>query len=99
MITSTHAVAAALLALGATLSACGTKGGRDEYTHDADTGAAAPATVPTVNNPAAPDSTSGMSARTGKPGTAGVRQGGAGDVTGASKSRVDTGPARTKSPH
>jgi hypothetical protein len=58
-------VALATLA-AALLAACGgTKSGRSDYVRDGDTGQAAPATVPTVNNPQAPDSTAGVSQRTG----------------------------------
>lgn len=56
----------AALALGAlALAACGAKEGREDYKADGDTGQAAPATVPTVNNPSAPDSTDGVGQRTG----------------------------------
>ena len=51
---------AALALAGAALSACGAKEGRSDHPADADSGQAAPATVPTVNNPNAPDSTAGV---------------------------------------
>ena len=60
---STFARGVALLA-AVTLAAC-TKGGREDYVKDADTGTAAPATVQTVNSPVAPDSTAGVSQRSG----------------------------------
>jgi hypothetical protein len=60
----------ALLAAALALTAC-TKGGREDYVKDADTGAAAPATVQTVNSPTTPDSTAGVSRRTGVPQAAG----------------------------
>jgi hypothetical protein len=66
--------AAALAALAA-VAACEAKGGRDDYAGDADTGAAAPATVLTPSTPGTPDSTAGVSQRTGQPGVAGDRQG------------------------
>jgi len=70
-------------ALGITLAALGacTKGGRSDYVKDADTGAAAPATTPTVDNPQAPDSTAGVSERTGKRGVAGDTMGSTGRST------------------
>ena len=73
------------VALGATLAALGgcTQGGRDDYVRDGDTGAASPATVPTVDNPQAPDSTAGVSARTGTRGVAGDTSGSKGASTGA----------------
>lgn len=70
-------------ALGMTLAALGacTKGGRSDYVRDADTGAAAPATTPTLDNPRAPDSTAGVSERTGKRGVAGDTTGSKGGST------------------
>ena len=68
-----RAAALAAIALGATLAAgaCA-KGDRNDYNKaDADTGAAAPATRPTLDAPGAPDSTAGVSQRTGAPGAAG----------------------------
>jgi hypothetical protein len=62
---------AALSLACAALAACGAKEGRSDHPADADSGQAAPATVPTVNSPAAPDSTDGVSQRTGQPGVAG----------------------------
>lgn len=62
--------AAALLATVTALAAC-TKGGREDYVKDGDTGTASPATVQTVNTPTTPDSTAGVSRRTGAPGAAG----------------------------
>jgi hypothetical protein len=60
------------VALSATLAACGgTKSGRSDYVRDADTGAAAPATQLTPDAPNRPDSTAGVSERTGKRGVAG----------------------------
>jgi hypothetical protein len=60
-------IAAAALAL----AACSTEGGRDDYAKDGDSGAASPATVQTVNQPTSPDSTAGVSRRTGERGIAG----------------------------
>ena len=62
--------AAALLA-AALLAACQAEGGREDYVKDADSGTAAPATVQTVNRPEAPDSTAGVSRRTGEKGATG----------------------------
>jgi hypothetical protein len=70
MIKHTLARGFTLLGAAAALAAC-TAGGRDDYVKDGDTGAAAPATVQTVNQPTAPDSTAGVSRRTGTPGNAG----------------------------
>ena len=68
--------AAALAAVVAALTACTPSGGRENYNKaDEDTGQASPATVLTPNSPGAPDSTTGVSQRTGKPGMAGDRQG------------------------
>ena len=62
----------ALALLGAaTLAACGGAAGREDYVKDGDTGAAAPAAVQTVNQPTAPDSTAGISRRTGARGITG----------------------------
>lgn len=69
--TAAVTAAAALVAV----AACDAKSGRDDYARDGDTGAAAPATVLTPTNEAAPDSTAGISQRTGTPGSAGDRQG------------------------
>lgn len=68
----THSTLARGLALLAALAlaAC-TKGGREDYVKDADSGAASPATVQTVNSPNAPDSTAGVSQRAGVPAAAG----------------------------
>ncbi|MFL5575925.1 MAG: hypothetical protein ACJ79S_08165 [Gemmatimonadaceae bacterium] len=84
----------AALALGATLSlwlaGCGgTQSGRSDYVRDADTGAAAPATTLTPDRPEGPDSTAGVSERTGKRGVAGDTLGSKGAATGA------TNPAAT----
>ncbi len=51
---------AALALAGMALAACNASGGRSDHPADADSGQAAPATVPTVNNPDAPDSTAGV---------------------------------------
>ena len=77
--------AVAALALAATLTALGacTKGGRDDYVRDGDTGAAAPATQLKVDNPSGPDSTVGVSQRTGARGPAGDTTGAKGAATGA----------------
>ena len=72
------ALAAVFATLLATAACGGSGGGRGDYVRDGDTGAAAPATTPTVNNPGAPDSTAGVSQRTG---TAAA----AGDTLGAKK--------------
>ena len=76
----------------ALLAACGGKDGRSDYVKDGDTGAASPATTPTPDNPGAPDSTSGMSQRTGSPGMAGTRQGANGDSGIRSTSPAGTNP-------
>ena len=60
-----------LLAAAGALAACDTQGGREDYVKDADSGAASPATVQTVTNPSAPDSTAGVSQRAGVPAPAG----------------------------
>ena len=52
-------------------AACSAEGGREDYANDGDTGAAAPATVITPNAPQTPDSTAGVSERSGQPGVAG----------------------------
>ena len=59
-----------MLAAALAVAACA-EGGRTEYANDGDTGAAAPATVPTPDAPQAPDSTAGVSDRTGRDGVAG----------------------------
>lgn len=67
-------IARRALSLGAVataLSACVAEGGRGDYAKDGDSGAAAPATVQTVNAPQTADSTAGVSRRTGAPGAAG----------------------------
>ena len=58
---------AALLLAAAALAACGTRDGRSDHPADADSGQAAPATVPTPNNPSAPDSTTGVAPLSGTP--------------------------------
>ena len=68
----TRAAAAALL--GATLAACGQQGGREDYVGEADTPVASPGTVLTPNVPNVPDSTTGVSERTGETGPSGDRQ-------------------------
>lgn len=69
----------------ATLAACnpGSKGGAQDsgYATDADTGAAAPATQSQVSPMQPPDSTTGVSAPTGQPGVAGVRNAPSSDVS------------------
>lgn len=70
-----HLARAAAAAVIVVLAACDTKGGRDNYARDGDSGAAAPATVLTPNAESAPDSTAGVSQRTGTSGAAGDRQG------------------------
>jgi hypothetical protein len=62
---------AALLAAATTALAACTTGGREDYVKDGDSGAAAPAATQTVNAPVAPDSTAGVSRRTGVPSSAG----------------------------
>ena len=76
--------AALAVALGSTLVALGacTEGGRSDYVKDGDTGAAAPATRPTLDNPSAPDSTAGVSQRTGQRGVAGDTLGSKGGSAG-----------------
>jgi hypothetical protein len=83
---------AGMLALAALLAACGAEGGRSDYPADGDTGGAAPATVITPDNPGAPDSTAGMSQRTGSPGVAGTRQSVNGDSGLRSTSPASTTP-------
>ena len=70
-----HLARAAAAAALITAAACDAKGGRDNYARDGDSGAAAPATVITPSTESAPDSTAGVSQRTGTPGAAGDRQG------------------------
>ncbi len=60
--------------LGATLAACGPEGGREDYVGEADTPVASPGTVLTPNVPSVPDSTTGVSERTGESGPSGDRQ-------------------------
>ena len=81
--TDTTKRATLAVALGISLAALGacTKGGRSDYVKDADTGAAAPATTPTLDNPQAPDSTAGVSERTGTRGVAGDTMGSKGRST------------------
>jgi hypothetical protein len=75
------------VALSAALAACGgTKSGRSDYVRDADSGAAAPATRLTPDASSRPDSTAGVSQRTG-------RRGVAGDTLANSPSAVGTGAA------
>ena len=74
-------IAAAALAL----AACSTEGGREDYVKDGDTGAASPATVQTVNQPTSPDSTAGVSRRTGERGSAGDTLG-----SGVGKGTIET---------
>ena len=62
---------AALALASAALAACNARDGRSDHPGDADSGQAAPATVPTVTDTEGPDSTAGMSARTGRAGVAG----------------------------
>lgn len=66
--------AATLAAFSAAFAACNTEGGRENYARDGDSGAAAPATVVTPSDPNVPDSTAGVSERTGQPGASGDRQ-------------------------
>ena len=80
------------IAAMALLVACGSEGGRSDYVKDGDTGAASPATVRTLDNPGAPDSTSGMSQRAGAPGAAGTRQGVNGDSGIRGNSPAGTNP-------
>ena len=61
-------VAPATLLLAA---ACGAEGGREDYANEGDTGAAAPATVVTPNALQTPDSTAGVSERSGQRGVSG----------------------------
>ena len=84
---------AAAILLAATAAACGGSGnGRTDYVKDGDTGAAAPATVLTPDNPGAPDSTTGMSQRTGTPGAAGTRTDAKGDSGLKAKSPASSAP-------
>jgi hypothetical protein len=86
------ALAVALGTAVAALGACGgSKGGRSDYVHDADTGAAAPATQPTLDHPAAPDSTAGVSQRTGQPGVAGDTLGSKSSPAGTSAGAAASG--------
>ena len=82
-LTSTILRAATVAAL-VTTTAC--VGGKDTG-RDGDTGAAAPAATFTPDNPGAPDSTTGMSQRTGQPGAAGTR------VTGTDSGMKSSSPA------
>jgi hypothetical protein len=85
--------AGALVALA--LAACGgSKSGRTDYVKDGDTGVAAPGTVLTPDNPGAPDSTSGMSQRTGAPGVAGTRTDVHGDSGIKPQSRASSTPRK-----
>ena len=79
------------IALALALAACGTEGGRSDYVNDT---AASPATVPTPDNPGAPDSTAGMSQRTGAPGAAGTRASVNGDSGLRSTSPASSAPKR-----
>lgn len=97
MIHSTKGARAAALAvaLGATavaLGACGgSKGGRSDYVKDADTGAASPATTPTLDRPEGPDSTAGVSQRTGQRGVAGDTLGSKSTPAGTSAGTAASG--------
>ena len=66
-------MAVAVLGAGLWTAACSAEAGRDEYTADADSGAAAPATAPNANTAQriGVDSTKGVGGRTGAPGIAG----------------------------
>lgn len=65
-----------ITAICASLAACntGSKGSAQDtgYAGDGDTGAPAPATQPQVTPSQPPDSTTGVSAPTGRPGSAGA---------------------------
>jgi len=81
----------AILFAGAALAACG--GGRNDHPADGDTGQAAPATVPTVNNPEAPDSTTGVS-----PALSGTPQGNNPGIAGDTTSSQQPGGAKPPQP-
>ena len=87
----------------AALAAC-TQGGRDEYSRDGDTGAAAPAASPDQSTAKmiGPDSALGTGGRTGEPGVAGDTMGSRGAPAGSSDSatraRVDSAARRGQSP-
>lgn len=86
MIASLNAARGVALATvaAALVTACGgAGGGRNDYVRDGDTGAASPATTPTLNHGDAPDSTAGVSQRTGTPGAAGDTLGAKGQAAGA----------------
>lgn len=74
-LTSSITRTALATALALTAACVGGSGetGRDSFAGDGDTGAAAPAATYTPNAPGAPDSTTGMSERTGQKGAAGTR--------------------------
>ena len=91
----------ALCAATLALAACGgSSGGRSDYAKDADTGAAAPATVPKVDAPGAPDSTAGVSERTGSRAPSGDTLGSKGKATGATNPTAagQTPPATQSAP-
>ena len=91
----TRHLCAAALAL-ATAAACGgTEGGRTEYSRDADSGAAAPATKQTLSpNPAMGSSTEAVApGRLGRPAVAGDTLGARGQPVGS-----PTGSPATKRP-
>jgi len=82
-----------LAACGAVLmaTACNAKGGRDDYSNAADSGAAAPATrLDTSMTRDRPDSTTGGPDRTGKRGVAGDTLGTRGRPAGTGVRPADT---------
>jgi len=83
----TRTAMAAALALTAACVGGSGETGRDSFAGDGDTGAAAPAATYSPDNPGAPDSTTGMSDRTGQKGAAGTR------VTGSDSGLKPTSPA------
>ena len=87
---------AAVLGAGLVAAACSAEAGRDEYTADGDSGAAAPATVPDANTARAigVDSTSGVGGRTGRPGMAGDSLGARTRANPDSANRVPPPPPR-----
>ena len=98
-------VGVGLAALAACLAAgaCGTEGGRTDYSADGDTGAASPGTAPdmsTAKMGEGPDSTLGVGGRTGAPGVAGDTLSSRGRPAGATDSlqRATADSARRRRP-
>ena len=81
----------AVVASAAILAACGSKGGRTDYSQSPDSGAVAPAArIDTSLSRTYPDSTTGGPDRTGRRGVAGDTLGQRGQPVGTTGVRRDT---------